>query len=210
MPQGPGRVAGTIMSFRVLHLNFHRGWGGQPARILMGSLELARRGHTIGIAAPGDGALAARAREAGLAVFGDFRFYKPKRALSLARDVRELRRVIAQFRPEILHSHGSQDTWTTVLANRFGGPRLPHLLTRHNSKRVACNAANRWLYGSVLDRLVVVSGGVLERYQEFFRRGILDPATIPIIPSAIDFERYNAPLDPGRIRREIAAYFGLK
>ena len=161
----------------------------------MGSRELARRGHAVAIAAPGDGVLARRAREAGIEVFGGFGFHKPRRVLSFARDVRELRRVIRAFRPQLLHSHGSQDTWTTIFANRFGGPGLPHVLTRHNSKRVSCHAANRWLYGRALDLLVVVSAGVLERYDAFVRRGLLDPARIPIIPSSIDFARYDAPLD---------------
>jgi glycosyltransferase involved in cell wall biosynthesis len=197
------------VTLRVLHLNFHRGWGGQPSRILIGSRELARRGHEVAIAAPGDGELAARSRAAGLTVFGDFRFFKPKRVFSFVHDVRALRRVIRSWKPAILHSHGSQDTWTTVVANRLGGPRLPHVLTRHNSKRVACNAANRYLYGRALDMLVVVSGGVLERYEEFFRRGILDPAAIPVIPSSIDFPRFDAPLDREAARRGIGAGPGI-
>jgi glycosyltransferase involved in cell wall biosynthesis len=174
----------------------------------MASREHARRGHTVAIAAPGDGELARRAREAGLPVHGAFGFHKPRRAVSLARDVARLRRVIGEFRPDLLHSHGSQDTWTAAFANRFGGPGFPHLMTRHNSKRVVDSAANRWLYGRALDRLVVVSGGVLERYEAFFRRGVLDPARVPIIPSSIDFARYDGPLDPERLRRELGAEAG--
>ena len=188
---------------RILHLDFHRGWGGQPSRILMASREHARRGHTVAIAAPGDGELARRARDAGLTVYGAFGFHKPRRAVSLARDVARLRKVAASFGPDLLHSHGSQDTWTAALANRFGGPGIPHLVTRHNSKRVADSAANRWLYGRAIDRLVVVSGGVLERYEAFFRRGVLDRARVPVIPSSIDFARYDAPLEPGRLRGEL-------
>lgn len=193
------------MTLRILHLDFHRGWGGQPSRILMGSRELARRGHEVGIAAPGDGTLAERARAEGLRVFGQMRFHKPKRILSLGRDIVALRRLLDSFRPDIVHSHGSQDTWTTIFANRFGGPRLPHVLTRHNSKHVACSAANRYLYGRAIDLLVVVSGGVLERYEEFFRHGVLDPAAIPVISSSIDFPRFDAPLDRDSARRELGA-----
>jgi len=169
----------------------------------MGSREHARRGHTVAIAAPGDGELARRARDAGLTVYGAFGFHKPRRAVSLARDVARLRTVMASFAPDLLHSHGSQDTWTAAFANRFGGPGIPHLMTRHNSKRVADNPANRWLYRRGIDRLVAVSGGVLERYEAFFRRGVLDPARVPVIPSSIDFARYDAPLDPGRLRGEL-------
>src|SRR5206468_9653977 len=99
------------VTLRILHLDFHRGWGGQPSRILMGSRELARRGHEVAIAAPGEGALADRARREGLTVFGELRFLKPRRALSLARDVSGVRRILRTWRPDIIHSHGSQDTW---------------------------------------------------------------------------------------------------
>jgi glycosyltransferase involved in cell wall biosynthesis len=80
---------------------------------------------------------------------------------------------------------------------------VPHVLTRHNSKRVACHWGNRYLYGTAIDLLVVVSRGVLERFEEFFRRGVLDPARIPVIPSSIDFERYNRPIDADKLRREL-------
>lgn len=202
-PAAQGATPSGSRRLRVLHLDFHRGWGGQPARILMGSKEHARRGHTIAIGAPGDGELARRARDAGITVYGAFGFHKPRRAVSLVRDVARLRKVIAAFQPDLLHSHGSQDTWTAAFANRFGGPGIPHLMTRHNSKRVANSAANRWLFGRALDRLVVVSGGVLERYASFFERGVLDPATVPVIPSSIDFARYDGPLDAARLRGEL-------
>ena len=37
---------------RILHTNFHRGWGGQPSRILMLSRCVADLGHEVVIAAP--------------------------------------------------------------------------------------------------------------------------------------------------------------
>ena len=196
------------MTLRILQLNFHRGWGGQPSRILIASRELARRGHRVALAIPGDGILARRAREAGLEVFGDFGFRKPRQVASFARDISRLRRIIREFRPEILHAHGSQDTWTAAIASRLARQRPPLVLTRHNSKSVACHAGNRWLYGRAVDLLVVVSAGVLERYEEFFHRGILDPAGIPVIHSTIDFARFDAPTDPLKVRRELGVQDG--
>jgi glycosyltransferase involved in cell wall biosynthesis len=188
---------------RILHLNFHRGWGGQPQRILMESRELARRGHAVALAVPGDGILADRAREAGLTVFGDFRFRPPAELPSFVRDVRELRRVVRDWKPSILHSHGSQDTWVTLVANRWpGGARLPHVLTRHNTKRVSDTLANRFLYRRI-DRLVVVSASVLDRYGTFIRRGIVHPDSVPVIASSIEIDRFRGPSDPQRLRREL-------
>jgi glycosyltransferase involved in cell wall biosynthesis len=184
-------------------VDFHRGWGGQPNRILMLAEGLRDRGHEVGLALPGDGLAAERARALDLPLFGEFRFRKVKHVVSLLRDARRLRALLGRFRPDLVHSHGSQDTWTVVLANRVaGGPRIPHLLTRHNTKRVKDSRINRYLLGRALDRLIVVSGGVLERYEPFVRRGLLDPARVPVIHSSIRFEDFEGPRDGERVRRE--------
>jgi glycosyltransferase involved in cell wall biosynthesis len=184
-------------------VDFHRGWGGQPNRILMLAEGLRERGHEVAIALPGEGLAAERARALGLTVFGELELRKVKHAVSLLRDARKLRGIFGRYRPDLVHSHGSQDTWTVVLANRFaGGPRLPHLLTRHNTKRVKDSRINRYLLGHVLDRLIVVSGGVLERYEPFVRKGLLDPARVPVIHSSIRFEAFEGPRDGARVRRE--------
>jgi hypothetical protein len=172
----------------------------------MGSREHARRGHVVAIACPGDGELARRAREGGA-----------HRVRRLRLPQAETRRVARARRRA--PAPGDRDlparSSSTRTARRTRGPRssptasadraVPHLLTRHNSKRVADNAANRWLYRRGLDRLVVVSRGVLERYEAFFRRGVLDPARVPVIPSSIDFARYDAALDPARLRAELGS-----
>ena len=193
---------------RILHLNFHRGWGGQPQRILLGSVEIARRGHAVALAVPDDSILAARARDHGLAVFGGVTYRPPSHALSFLRDVRAVRAIVSDWRPDILHSHGSQDTWVAVAANRWGPgtagvARLPHVLTRHNTKRVADSLANRYLYGRCVDLLVVASRSVLDRYEPFLRRGLLRPDRIRVIHSSVDVERFSSPADPRRIRAEL-------
>lgn len=184
-------------------MDFHRGWGGQPNRILMLAEGLRERGHEVAVAFPGEGLAAERARALGLTVFGELRLRKVKHVVSLLSDARRLRRLLDRYRPDLVHSHGSQDTWTVVLANRFvGGPRLPHLLTRHNTKRVKDSLINRYLIGRALDRLIVVSGGVLERYEPFVKRGLLDPARVPVIHSSIRFEAFEGVRDGSKVRKE--------
>ena len=189
---------------RVLHTNFHRGWGGQPNRILMVAEGLRDRGHAVGLAVPGDGKLARRAvASGGIEVFGEVRFRKAGRMLSMLGDVRRLRRIFRSFRPDLVHTHGSQDTWAVALANRLpGGPRLPHLLTRHNSKPVRDTPANRYLMGTALDGLIAVSRGVVARYEPLARRGCLDLEAVPVIHSSIRFDRFDAPRDGARVRAE--------
>src|SRR5262249_9189797 len=119
---------------RILQTDFHTGWGGQAARILMLSKELARRGHEVTVAAP-PGELARRAREAGLTVQDRFAFRAPAHAVSFLADVRRMRRLLDGGHFDIVDVHGSQDTWVTALARLMSNDassRGPLVMTRHN------------------------------------------------------------------------------
>jgi glycosyltransferase involved in cell wall biosynthesis len=184
----------------VLHTNFHRGWGGQPARILMLCQGLKERGHRAVIAAPRGSVLAARARDAGLATFEEAAFRKPKHLASTITDLRRLRAHLASGRYDLIDAHGSQDLWTTVVARRFmPAPRPPLIFTRHNTKRVVPHLFNRWLYRQV-DHLIVVSGSVLERYRPFLDRGDLDRDRVSIIHSAYRPDRFHPGIDGSALR----------
>ena len=102
----------------ILHTNFHRGWGGQPARILMLSQDLARLGHRVVIAAPAGSILAGRARQAGLETFEEPRFLKTKHILSALRDAAALNGLLRSRRFDLVDAHGSQDLGASALARR--------------------------------------------------------------------------------------------
>ena len=84
---------------KILHTDFHRGWGGQASRVLMVCRQLADRGQDVLIAAP-RGELTRRAAAAGIPVDDGFSFRPPARALSFAADVRRLSRLIRGQSPE--------------------------------------------------------------------------------------------------------------
>ena len=185
---------------KILHTNFHRGWGGQPARILMLCRGLKDRGHQAVIAAPAGSVLAARARDAGLETFHGAAFRKPKHLASTWSDLRRLRAHLASGRYDLIDAHGSQDLWTTVVARRFmAAPRPPLVFTRHNTKRIAPHPFNRWLYRRV-DHLIVVSGSVLARYRPFFDRGDLSRERVSIVHSAYRPDRFHPGIDGTPVR----------
>ncbi len=190
----------------IVHTDFHRGWGGQINRVLGVCRELAARGHRVILAVPGEGRPARQAREAGLEVFGEVRFRAAGRVLDLLHDIRALARLFRDVRPDVVHSHGSQDTWAVAIAHRFlpGMPPFVHVLTRHNTKRVRDSAANRWLYRRGLDGLAVVAREVLDRYRPLAERGALDLADVPVIPSALRPDlRLDPPPDRDALRRRL-------
>ena len=188
---------------KILQTNFHRGWGGQPSRILMLSGVLAGRGHQVTLAAPRGSMLAERARETGLEVFDAVEFRKPKFLLLAARDVTALTRHLRERRYDLIDAHGSQDVWTCVAARGIAGRAAPLVFTRHNTKRVADHLFNRWLYGRQVDHLIAVSRSVLERYDAFFRKGVLASERVSIVPSAYRPDRFHPGIGGERVRAEL-------
>jgi len=189
---------------KILQTNFHRGWGGQPARILMLSKGLAERGHQVTLAVPPGSVLGARARAAGLAVFEGARFRKPKHLLAAIGDIWRLAAHLRATPYDLIDAHGSQDLWTTVLARRLAGSRTPLVFTRHNTKRVAHHAFNRWLYRQV-DWMIVVSASVIGRYRPLIAAGAVSPDRIAVVHSAYRPDRFHPGLDGGAVRAEIGA-----
>ncbi|MBP1612517.1 MAG: putative Phosphatidylinositol alpha-mannosyltransferase, partial [Acidobacteria bacterium] len=111
--------------------------------------------------------------------------------------------------PDIVNSHGSQDTWAAVLARQLmpRAARPVQLYTRHNTKRVRDTAVNRWLFGRGLDGLIVVAPEVKDRFRGVIASGALDAAEIPAIHSPLRPE-VAAPVRPpdrAKVRREVGA-----
>jgi len=190
---------------RILHTDFHRGWGGQAARVLMLSRELVRRGHRVTIAAPeGELTRRAAASDAGIAVDDAFRFRPPARALSFLADVRRMRSLLRNGRFDIVDVHGSQDAWVTAVARCLPGAHPARfVLTRHNTKRVRTNAANRALYGRVVDHLILVDESVRRQYAAFLDDETLDPSRISVIPSAYRADLFHEDVQGAPVRREL-------
>ena len=187
---------------RILHTNFHRGWGGQPARILTLALGFRARGHLVTLAAPRGSILARRARESGVPTLEEAAFRKPKHLISAIRDVRAVAAHLRAVPYDLIDSHGSQDLWTIVLARRLAGVQTPLVLTRHNTKPVADHLFNRWLLRHVT-YLMVVSDSVLPRYEPFFRRGDLDRRRVAVVHSSYPPERFRPGLDGGAVRASL-------
>lgn len=188
---------------KILQTNFHQGWGGQPSRILMLSRVLAGRGHQVTLAVPRGSMLAARAREAGLEVFDAVEFRKPKFLLHAARDVTVLAGHLRDQHYDLIDAHGSQDVWSSAVARRLAGRTAPLVFTRHNTKRVRDHVFNRRLYAREVDHLIAVSRSVLERYQAFFRKGVLTPERVSVVPSAYRPDRFHPGVSGVRVRAEL-------
>src|SRR5579872_4604842 len=96
---------------RILHIDTERGWRGGERQALWLAAELERRGHNSVIAARLGEPLAARAREAGLAVHACSPAFEADPRAACA-----LRRRIAKSRIEIVHAHTAHAVGLGALA----------------------------------------------------------------------------------------------
>jgi glycosyltransferase involved in cell wall biosynthesis len=193
---------------RILHTNFHRGWGGQPSRILMLSRSLSESGHEVVIAAPAGSILAEKARRWGLETFEETRFLKTKYLASAMRDVTCLHRLLQRRQFDLLDAHGSQDLWAAAAALRLGRHAPALIYTRHNTKKVAWHPLNRYLYRNLVNHLIVASASVLESYEPFLKQGDLSQERISVVHSSYWEEKFHAEVKPAPLRLEMEAEGG--
>lgn len=182
---------------RILHTSFHRGWGGEPNRIYNLCSGLLDRGHHVVVAAPRESTLLQRCQDRGITVCNEVLFDHRFRPLSLWKDVRLLRNIIAEQNIDLVHTHGSRDTWAGALA---AGKTTPFFRTRHNLKRNRTGMANTWLYGR-LRGLVAISQAVRA---EFEKNQLVPMDRVAVIHSAVDLTRFDLAADGTSIRRDLA------
>jgi len=178
---------------KILHTNFLQGWGGQSNRIFNVCRGLAQRGHEVVIAAPANSELVKRARAAGLPTDGSMKFRRGLRPVTVMRDIRRMRGLLREGRFDILHTHGSQDSWVAAFANR--PKRLPVVRTKHNIFPLAEHFPNRWLYGKAFDRIICISDAILAQCAS---KPFIPRDRLVLIHSAVDLEHYAQP-DPAGV-----------
>ncbi len=187
----------------ILHTNFHLGWGGQPARILMTCLGQARRGHQVVVGTPAGSILSRRARDMGLETFEKCSFPKMKRFPKVCRDAMILGGYLRKRTFDLIDAHGSQDLWVATFARSAGRWNLPMVFTRHNTKRLKDHFPNRLIYRRMIDHLIVASATVLERYKPYLERGDITPDRVSVVHSSYWEDRFHGGVDGSAVRREI-------
>lgn len=190
------------MGYKVFNINMHRAWGGQPNRVLTESVELTRRGHEVWVAGPEGCELVRRARERGLPVFEQLALRRGFRPAPLWRDRQTLRRLFEREGFDLVHTHGSQDSWAVAAALLGMRPRPACVRTRHNTFPIAGHPLNRWLYRRMTDHVITISPQV-NRY--LTDAGLKDETDITPIYSAPDFERF----DPDAVTPADRSEFGF-
>jgi glycosyltransferase involved in cell wall biosynthesis len=171
-----------MATFRILHTESSRGMGGQEYRVLAEAQGMGRRGHQVVIAAPAKSPLLELAREAGVTCEE-----LPVGLQGWARLAPLFLRLIARYRIQILHTHGSQDSWTASLAARVSSLRPIIIRARHKSTRVSKTFRHVLLYRR-LPHALVTTGEALR--EQFILDMELCPDEVISIPTGVDLERF--------------------
>lgn len=147
----------------------------------------------VTVAAPKGSVLVKKCGDEGISTLDDVRFSKGFHPADFWHDVRSIKRFLVANRVNVLHTHGSQDTWSgSVAAALCPRRRRPAVVrTRHNTFPVKYNLANRFLYRWLIDRLIIVSDSVMERYARFIEGGVILREQVATIHSCITVERFN-------------------
>jgi len=190
------------MKLKILHTNFHRGWGGQAARVFYLCRQLVKMGYDVTVAAPQGSVLTEKCQAAGVPTLETVRFSKGFRPMDFINDVKTLRRFMVTHGTEILHTHGSQDTWSGCTAASLCRKRPLVVRTRHNTFPVKYTLVNRMLHRRWIDWLVVVSDSVVERYSRFIEAGIVKADRITTIHSSLQVERFDPDVMDGQTARD--------
>jgi glycosyltransferase involved in cell wall biosynthesis len=167
---------------RILHTEASMGWGGQEIRILTEAQTFRAHGHEVKIAANAGSEIAANAARYGV----------PLTLLPLARrnlsSVLTVRRFLHEWRPDVVNTHSSVDSWLVALARVGLKPRPRVVRTRHLSARVPRNFASRWVYNRGADFVMTTGEAIVG---DLSADGFVPRARLAAVPTGIDADTFK-------------------
>jgi glycosyltransferase involved in cell wall biosynthesis len=184
----------TAAPLSIAHVDAEPGFSGGEVQVFLLMEGLRRRGHRNVLFAPPGSQSACEAERRGL----EQRVVPMRGALDLAAVVR-LRRALARARPDLVHLHTSRATWLGGLAARWA--RLPALTTRRQEKPLRASPRTRFVYGTLVRRVVAISPAV----ERCLVAGGVERERLRVIASSVE----PAALVPRRARAETRAELGL-
>lgn len=194
---------------RILHIDTERGWRGGERQVLWLAGELARRGHTILLAARPGEPLALRASQKDIDVVPCVPAFEAD-----PRAVLQLRRLVRRSRVDLVHAHTGHAAGLGALVTV--GTNVPLVIARRVDFPLRHNAATRWKYGRA-DVMLAVSGAV----SRILAAGGVDASRVVVVPDGTDVHRTIAPasaatlkslgIEPGRpLAVQVAQLVGHK
>jgi glycosyltransferase involved in cell wall biosynthesis len=175
-------MSGAPKTLRILHTEASTGWGGQEIRILTEAQTFRAHGHDVLIAANAGSEIAANAERYGV----------PLTLLPLTHrnlpSVLAVRRFLHEFRPDVVNTHSSIDSWLVALARLGLKPRPRVVRTRHLSARVPRNFASRWVYNRGTDFVMTTGEAIVA---DLSADGFVPRERLAAVPTGIDADIFR-------------------
>lgn len=175
---------------KILMLNRARKLIGEAAHTFDLTEELTRAGHSVKLVLRADTDLLQRAYERELPVALTFRNGGGFHPVNSIKEFRSLRRLIVDFKPDVIHCHrGNDHGLAAAVLRSFPASRRPAVVrTRHRAVPVKNTISNRWLYLKNTDAVIAVSAKAAESYGPM-KPLIQDRMTT--ILSSVDLSRFR-------------------
>ena len=149
--------------YKILHTTCHTQWGSREKRIFNESVWMEKKGHKIIIVAPKDTPLFLNAKAHGFKVYG-VRFKR----LSMIKDYKLLKNIFYNEKPDIINTHGNQDSKTALFAAKKA--RVPlRILSRHNTAHVRNSWYNRKIYKKLCHYIFTTADHTTKHLQKVFK-----------------------------------------
>lgn len=175
---------------RILHTESSVGWGGQENRTINEMVAMRERGHDMAVASRPGARILERAKEAGFACF-----VVDMRGAADFPAIFRLRRLMRDFRADIVNTHSGRDTQLAGMAGHLLGRRPRIVRTRH----LALPITSRFSYNVLTDRVVAVSKFV----RDYLVSAGVRAAQVEAVPTGIDLGRYGAASAAVSLREEL-------
>lgn len=175
----------------IFHCDFRTIWAGGQKQLHLLARGLRNRGHRQWIVTPPESPLARRSREDGFPVLPH-----PYRGEVDPRGVGNLRRLIRDHGPDVVHTHDSHSLTPAALAARLVRPRPAVIAHRRVDFHIHDHSLSRWKYARGADHLIAVS----ERVREVLIEDGIPADHVTVIHDGIALE--TPPPPPGPSLRE--------
>lgn len=173
---------------RILITNFHPGGGGHDSYIQALTQMPESSGHVVGVAAPIGSQIYQYLRDCGYPSLYpcDFPAKIQKELPDILKSTRQFRKIVSEFKPDIVHTNGAADLFIAVWSHPNSCPyRI--VRTHHAIRNIPNDIYHRWLYSHrAIDNIYVCQSS----FDLSTTKG-LTPSNPIVIANGVDLERFH-------------------
>ena len=174
---------------RILVTNFHPTGGGGHVPYIQALTQLSGiENHVVGVAAPAGSRIFGLLRDSAYPHLYpcDFPAKIQKEMPDVLKSIRTFRRIVAEFKPDIVHANGAADMFIAVWSHPASHP-FRIIRTHHAIRNIPNDPYHRWLYKHKVASNIYVSRSALQLSTS---EGLV-PANALVIENGVDLNRFR-------------------